>query len=194
MNLYDFDKTVYLKDCTVEFWKHCLRRKPYLIFGLPMQVLSCVIFKLKLKPREYFKEKFLFFVKHFKDIDAEIRLFWEKEEKNICAWFADTVKADDIIISASPEFLVKPMADKFGIRCIASVVDEKSGRFLSKNCKGQEKIARLAQIGVTEAEKAFSDSKSDLPMLSLAKEGCIIRNKNTKEYVITETITNTSEE
>lgn len=189
MNLYDFDKTVYLKDCTVEFWKHCLRRKPYLILGLPLQVLACLLFKLKLKPREYFKEKFLFFIKHFKDINAEIELFWKKEEKNICDWFISTVKQDDIIISASPEFLVKPMADRYGVRCIASEVDVKTGRFLSKNCKGKEKIARLALIGVTEAEKAFSDSKSDIPMLSLAKEGCIIKNKNTKEYVITDVIT-----
>ncbi len=189
MNLYDFDKTVYLKDCTVEFWKHCLRRKPYLILGLPLQVLACLLFKLKLKPREYFKEKFLFFNKHFKDINAEIELFWKKEEKNISDWFISTVKQDDIIISASPEFLVKPMADRYGVRCIASEVDVKTGRFLSKNCKGKEKIARLALIGVTEAEKAFSDSKSDIPMLSLAKEGCIIKNKNTKEYVITDVIT-----
>jgi len=194
MNLYDFDKTVYLKDCTVEFWKHCLRRKPYLILGLPMQVLACLLFKFKLKPREYFKEKFLFFIKHFNDINAEIRIFWKKEEKNICAWFIETVKQDDIIISASPEFLVKPMADKYGVRCVASKVDEKSGRFLSINCKGKEKIARLAKLGVTEADKAFSDSISDMPMLSLAKEGCIIKNKNTKEYDIIKTITKFSEE
>jgi len=86
------------------------------------------------------------------------------------------------------------MADKYGVRCVASKVDEKSGRFLSINCKGKEKIARLAKLGVTEADKAFSDSISDMPMLSLAKEGCIIKNKNTKEYDIIKTITKFSEE
>lgn len=176
MTLYDFDKTVYYGDCTVNFWKHCLSRKPYLIFGIPYQAVGFIMFKLGLKKREYFKEKFLFFIKCFKDIDAEINAFWEKEEKNICTWFKDAASENDVVVSASPEFLVKPMTDRYGVRCIASVVDKRTARFLSPNCKGKNKIVRLKEIGITEADLAYSDSESDVPMLMLAKKGFIIRN------------------
>lgn len=184
MTLYDFDKTVYHGDCTVNFWKHCVLRKPYLALFIPIQAFFFLLFKLGFKSREFFKEKFLFFIKHFKDIDAEVGSFWEKEEKNLCKWFTEAVSADDIVISASPEFLVRPMTDKYGIRCIASVVDKKTAKFLSPNCKGENKVRRLTELGITAADLAYSDSESDLPMLSLAKTGYIIKNVSQSEMKI----------
>ena len=193
MNLYDFDKTVYYKDCTVEFWKYCLRRKPYLIFGLPIQAFGFFLYKLKIKPKEYFKSAFLFFIKHFKNIEEETERFWDKEERNICRHFRDMLKEGDVIVSASPEFLVAPMAKRLGVRCLASPVDSKTARFTAPNCKGEEKLRRLAAIGITSAEQAFSDSASDLPMLSLAKEGFVIKNLSLSEYKIIKKITVVSE-
>lgn len=184
MTLYDFDKTVYFYDCTVKFWLYCLKRKPYLIFGLVVQIWGFLLFKLKIKNREYFKSKFMFFIRHFADIEKEILNFWSKEEKNICTWFANSVCPDDIIISASPVFLVKPMADKFGIKLIASEMDIHTAQFLSPNCKGKRKVEVLAEQGIVSADRAFSDSESDIPMLSLAKEGYIIKNKDLSTYEI----------
>lgn len=188
MNLYDFDKTVYYKDCTVEFWKYCIRRKPYLLFGLPVQVLGFALYKLKIKPKEYFKSKFLFFVKHFENIEEEIERFWDKEEANVCRHFRAMLSSDDVIVSASPEFLVVPIAKRLGVRCLASPVDPESAGFTGANCKGEEKIRRLAEIGITSADKAFSDSVSDLPMLSLAKEGYVIKNLSREEYKVVKSI------
>ena len=194
MNLYDFDKTVYYKDCTVEFWKYCLARKPYLIFGLPLQALGFLTYKLKLKPKEYFKSAFLFFIKHFDNIEEETERFWDKEEKNICHHFKEMIEEDDVIVSASPEFLVAPMAKRLGVRCLASPVDTKSAKFTAPNCKGEEKVRRLAEIGVTSAEKAFSDSASDIPMLSLASEAYVIKNVSLSEYKTVKKITVKSKE
>lgn len=184
MTLYDFDKTVYCGDCTVDFWKYCISRKPYLILGLPYQLFALVLFKLGARPREYFKERFLFFIKHFKDIDAEIERFWCKKSKNMCKWFIEANDRDGVFVSASPDFLVRPMADKYGMKCIASEVDKATARFLSPNCKGENKVLRLKDIGITDVELAYSDSESDLPMLSLAKNGYIIKNVNKNKMKI----------
>ena len=35
MNVYDFDKTIYRGDSTVDFWRHCLRRYPGAARALP---------------------------------------------------------------------------------------------------------------------------------------------------------------
>ena len=189
MNLYDFDKTVYYKDCTVEFWKYCLGRKPYLILGLPVQAMGFIAYKLKIKPKEHFKSAFLFFIKHFKDLNAELERFWDREEKNICRHFKDMLCPEDVIVSASPEFLVAPMAKRLGVQCLASPVDTKTAKFTAPNCKGEEKVRRLAEIGVSSAEKAFSDSESDTPMLSLAKEAYVIKNTSLSEYKVVKIIT-----
>lgn len=176
LKLFDFDKTAYLKDSTVELYKFCLKKKPYLILFLPYQIFGFLAYKLRFKSKEYFKEKFLFFIKHFKDTEGLINEFWEKEEKNICSWFKDMVQSDDIVVTASPEFLVQPITDKLGIRCIGSVVDAKTAKFFSRNCKGENKVERLHEIGITSADAAYSDSESDMPMLSLAAKGYIIKN------------------
>lgn len=189
MKLFDFDKTAYLKDSTVELYKFCLKKKPYLILWLPYQAFGFLMYKLGIKKKEYFKEKFLFFIRHFKDVDALIGEFWKKEEKNICSWFLKHVQSEDIIVTASPEFLVKPVTDKLGIRCIGSVVDTASAKFLSPNCKGENKVARLKELGITETDEAYSDSASDLPMLSLANKGYIIKNSGVDDYTVIMTLT-----
>ena len=185
MNLYDFDKTIYLHDSSVRFYLHCLKRKPSISFRLPYQFIAFALWKLKIKDKVYFKEAFFSFLKQIKDVEQEVSCFWDKEEANICRWFTAQKSEDDTVASASPEFLIEPICHRLGIKCIATQVDPKTGKFLSPNCYGMEKPVRLNAIGITEADKAYSDSKSDLPMLSMAKEGYIVKNKSVHESIIT---------
>ena len=63
------------------------------------------------------------------DIKTEVELFWKDEIKNIKKWYLDQQKADDLIISASPYFLLEPICTKLGItELLASEVDEKTGK------------------------------------------------------------------
>ncbi len=52
-------------------------------------------------------------------------------------------KEDDVIISASPEFLLRPICNRLGIRhLIASRVDARSGAYDGQNCAtGREGVA-----------------------------------------------------
>ena len=47
INLYDFDKTIYKGDSSIDLYKYALRNKPTIIKYLPMQLLA--IFKYKIK-------------------------------------------------------------------------------------------------------------------------------------------------
>jgi len=42
------------------------------------------------------------------------------------------------------------------------------------NHKGQEKVARLAGLGITEAAAGYSDSRADVPMLELCEEKVLV--------------------
>lgn len=186
MNLYDFDKTIYLYDSTFKFFLHCLKQNPAIAFRLPSQALAFALWKLGIKDKMYFKQRFFCFLRSVKNVETEIERFWDKQEKNICRWFLDCKSEGDIVVSASPEFLIRPITERLCVKCIATQVDCKSGKFLSPNCYGEEKTNRLRKIGITEVEKAYSDSKSDLPMLNLAASGYIVKNSSIEKCKMVE--------
>ena len=58
INGYDFDKTIYDGDSTLDFYLYCLKHQFSLIRFLPIQFYGFLVYKLKIKRKEYFKEKF----------------------------------------------------------------------------------------------------------------------------------------
>ena len=63
-------------------------------------------------------------------------------EKIKSSFLKKTVESK-VVISASPEFLLKPICEKININyLIASRVDIKTGVLLGKNCYGKEKVKK----------------------------------------------------
>ena len=54
LNVYDFDKTIYDGDSSIDFYLFCLKRKKSIILLLPKQVFAMILYKLKIKDKEYF--------------------------------------------------------------------------------------------------------------------------------------------
>ena len=64
MNVYDFDGTIYAGDCTLDFWKFCAKNNPKVLVALPGALIACLQFKLGVKSREQFKERFYHFLRY----------------------------------------------------------------------------------------------------------------------------------
>ena len=125
VNLYDFDDTIYDGDSTIDFYLFCLIKKFLIVKFLPLFIIYIFLYKLKLKTKEEMKEKFFAFLVCFSDIDELIDLFLKKNEKKIKDFYVSTNHSKDIIISASPYFLLKPICEKLKVRdLIASDVDK----------------------------------------------------------------------
>lgn len=178
MNVYDFDGTIYNGDSTVDFYFFILRRHPSVIRVLPKQVLAMAKHKLGRISLTEAKEAFFSFLPIIGDISAETELFCKCFQNKIMPWYREKHKSDDIIISASPEFLLKGFCRILGgVRLTASEVDPKSGRFYSENCKGEEKVKRFKKsYGSVKIEEFYSDSHSDLPMARLADSAYLVKN------------------
>lgn len=178
INVYDFDGTIYDGDSSVDFYLYCLKRKPSIIFLFPIQIFGIVMYKLKLKNKEYAKGKFFCFLKKIKNIDDYVKDFWKKKKYKIKKWYLNQKDKTDVIISASPEFLLKPLKKELGVNTIiASKVNKKTGVFESKNCYGQEKIVRFEKEfnGKKSVECFYSDSfKADKPMMEYAKDAYLV--------------------
>lgn len=186
-NVYDFDKTVYDGDSSIDFYLFCLKLNPHLILLLPYMCIYFFMYKLKLVEKKIFKEKFFSILKYIRDIDNTIDLFWSKNEFKIKKWFLDDKSENKIIISASPEFLLKPICEKIGVTdLIASVVNKKDGKFISENCYGQEKLKRLNQkYNDYIIEKFYSDSKSDIYLAQKSINSYLVNKNNIIKWEIT---------
>ena len=179
MNVYDFDKTIYDGDSTVNFYLYCLFRHPKIIRYIPKQIKGIIMYILKKINKTQMKEYFYTFFSSINNIDGEVNNFWYKNKKKIKKWYLEKHKSDDIIISASPYFLLQPICKEIGIsKVIASNVDKITGKYQGENCRGQEKVIRFRKEFKNETiDEFYSDSYSDLPVARLATKAYLV-NKN----------------
>ena len=179
MNTYDFDKTIFYPDSSATFVKWYMRRHPsVLLLWLPRMAVIGLAYLLKLIPKETLKENIFSFVRRIDDIDAVLKLYWDEHESRIASWYRAQHSKDDIVISASPEFVVRPMTDRLGIELIASPMDKHTGKMYGKNCHGKEKVRRFYEAHPNAVTEAFySDSLSDTPMARIAQKAYLIIDK-----------------
>lgn len=187
MNVYDFDDTIYEGDSTFDFYKFCLKKKPSIIFRFP--AITALRFVLGFEKKLVFKEKFYCFLQNLPDPDAWVCAFWDAHLKNIKPWYINQQKEDDVIISASPEFLLTPACARLGISFLmASRVDKHTGKYTGENCWGEEKVLRFREkFPDAVVDEFYSDSLSDTPLARLAKEAYIIKGSVLTEWNAYET-------
>ena len=85
MNVYDFDKTIYDGDSTLDFYIFSIKKNLLLLRYFPKQFSGIILYYLKVINKERYKEFFFSFLNGIKNID-EIKKFWEKNEKKIKNW------------------------------------------------------------------------------------------------------------
>ena len=177
MNVYDFDKTIYDGDSTLDFYFYCLRKHPSIIICLPKQLFGAIAYKLRLVSKVRFKEMFYSFLKKLKNVDGDILCFWDGHQRKIKDWYLRQREESDLIISASPEFLLREICERVGIQhLIASAVDKKTGCYTGNNCYGEEKVNRFSECYPgCKIKDFYSDSISDQPMADIAENSYLVR-------------------
>lgn len=176
MNVYDFDETIYNGDSTRDFYFYTLKNNKSILKYLPKQGFYFILFALKIITKTQFKEKFYTFFKSIKNIDEFLESFWNEHQKNIKDWYIKNQKEDDVIISASPYFLLLPMCNRLKIKhLLASNVDKFTGKYDGENCYGKEKVKRLENyIKDYKIDSFYSDSYSDSPLADLADKAFLV--------------------
>lgn len=177
ITVFDFDKTIYDGDSTIEFYLYCLRRRLSLIRYLPGQLWHGLLFAVRIEKKTAFKSHFFSFVKGIDDLEQFVEGFWTIHETKIGQWYRDRDHSRDVIISASPEFLVAPIMRKLGASTtIATKVNQYSGLIEGENCHGVEKVERLFKIFPNPVvDEVYSDSLTDMPIFNLASQKLLVR-------------------
>lgn len=170
MNVYDFDKTIYARDCTVDFYFFVLKKHPGILRFLPVQLRGALSYAFGKRDKTKLKEAFFSFLQ---GVDARTLAseYWEENLSGIFPWYWKQMQKDDVIISASPRFLLEPVCERLGtVHLLASETDPSTGKFTGENCYGPEKVRRFEQAFPGQTiERFYSDSLSDLPLARLSQ-------------------------
>lgn len=177
MNVYDFDKTIIPYDSTQAFFRFLFKRHPKLFIHLPTMGIAALKYSLKRISKTEMKDVMYQVFTKIERLDDEVSEFWKSRHSDIHEWYLKQKKEDDVIISASPSFLLQPICDELKVTLIASEVDLKTGLNLKENCYGAEKPIRFSEhYNLNDIDAFYSDSYSDTPMAVHAKEAYLVKN------------------
>lgn len=181
MNVYDFDKTIFYPDSMIQFTFFCIRRHPKLIFTyLPGLLSSLVKNALGKEKTVRLHARLNSVIKYLPDPDTDIAAYWKRYGKNISPWYLKQKRSDDLIISASPEYLLRPMTDKLGVNLVGTIVDRDTGVMIGNVRLAKEKAKYIIDMDMPVIDKFYSDSLSDSPIALLAEEAYLVVDKAQK--------------
>ena len=184
--MYDFDGTIYNGDSSVDFFVYSITKNPILSIYIYRFIIKSILYYLKKIEKEELKEAFYYCIFKNKNLEKTLKSFWDKNDTKIKEFFKNE-KGNKIIISASPEFLIKPVAQKYKCHLIATKFNLKTGKIIGKNCLGKEKVYRLrAYFGRKEFKilKFYSDSDRDLPLAQISKKSFKVKHERVREWNI----------
>ena len=184
MNTYDFDKTIFYPDSSYCFYVYCLKHYPgAMLKTLPRSVISGLCYAAGMKNAKALKQQLFSYLTKLPDVDEAVRGFWEENRHRLAKWYLRQKRGDDVIISASPEFLLKPICDELGVRLIGTRMDKHTGEIEGENCHDREKVRRFyEQFPGAVTEAFYSDSLSDSPMAEIAQEAYLVEKEIVKPW------------
>ena len=182
MNVYDFDETIFHPDSSYGFFLYCLRHYPRAVLkALPRSAAEGIRYALLplrhgKKDAKRLKEALFSYLNRLGDVHGTVSAFWDENADGFAPWYLQQKRTDDLIISASPAFLLEPAAGKLGVRLIATDMNPFTGKIRGRNCHDEEKARRFREAYPDErVEEFYSDSLSDTPMAKLAERAYLVK-------------------
>jgi len=185
---FDFDGTITTKDTLLTFIKFSKGTWPFLV-GFFLYSPLLIAYKLRLYPNWKVKQHIFSYFYKGTSIDQFNQwgaAFSERIAKIVRPRALTAIHTHQqegcvlVIVSASVENWITPWAAGQGIdRVLATQVEidqqgKLTGKFLTKNCYGREKVNRILEVFPRRADYkllAYGDSRGDLDPIEFADEG-----------------------
>lgn len=185
--VFDFDGTLSAKDTNREFVKYCFRHsiRPWLylpwmgIAGISRFFNPDGVWWRKNIRRFYTKDMLKRFLPDFIKQHKRERFGWAKERVAVEKSAGRIV----LLISASPDYVIpKLVKDMKFDDIICSITDDEKPWKYEFLCWGSNKVYALDEWAkahniIPDIVRAYSDSKTDMPIMNLAKEQVWIDSK-----------------
>lgn len=184
MNVYDFDNTVYDGESFIQFFLYFLKLDKSLLKYAPEILVAVIKYKrgalsIEQALSQYggqFTEYFAKTISGGLDLEWHLEHFWDMYANRIKPFYAEVQRDDDLIISCSPEFSLKVICRRLGIKhYIGTVVDEKTG-VIERMCFRENKVKAFKELYPgCEIDALYTDSVNDSPLMEISKEVYLVK-------------------
>ena len=159
------------------FFLYCLKHHTQAVLRVFPGIVSASLKYMCKKIRtKTLKEKLFSFLVYIPEPEKTVERFWEDHYHGIGEWYLKQKKDDDLIITASPYFLVSVAGKRLGVRVIGTQMDIRNGIITGENCHDSEKVLRFQEAFPNEEiQEFYSDSYSDSPMAVLARKAFLVK-------------------
>ncbi|MBR4892301.1 MAG: HAD-IB family phosphatase [Alphaproteobacteria bacterium] len=178
--LFDFDGTLSAYDANYEFGKYCFRHsfRPWLFLPL---VLVGAIASLFNPDGIWWRQTMRRFLNE-KMVKKHAAKFIKQHKRNRFGWSKERVQSERdagrkvVLLSASPNYLLRPLVRDMNFDAVfCSEMDPKKPWKYNVLCWKQKKVYIMDEWAkenkiIPNVVRAYSDSKSDLPMMEIAEE------------------------
>lgn len=183
MNIFDFDNTIYDGESTFDFYLFCVKHHPKCIKFIFVVMWSLIKYKMCLISEEklmYLAKKYVTdFLKCCPDADKLAKKFWIKNIKKIKPFYSNVRREDDVIVTASFGFLLRPLFQTLKVKnAVMSEVNLETGE-VERLCYRKNKIQCFRDMfGDARVLDVYTDSLNDKPLMSLATRNVYLAKGN----------------
>lgn len=188
--VFDFDGTLSARDCNVEFAKYCMKRRPGTWVYAPLMMV-CGVARIIRPAGVWWRENIRRFMRP-QMVEQYARDFVREHRKRRFDWVANQVANERaaghkvVLISAGPDYLIPHLVRDLKFDAvICSVLDKKKPWRYKFLCWGRNKVYALDEWArenkyIPRVVKSYSDSKSDMPMMNIARDRIWVDKKTGK--------------
>lgn len=180
MKVFDFDNTIYRGESSVDFSFYMIRHNRKILRYIPTILLSLVGYKLVLLKKERLESiinKFFASVLEGTESSLDfVKTFWETHVHKLNRKILQMVEPEDVIISASPIFLIDGIRAHLNTdKIIGTEVDLAQKKITWFNF-GDNKVKRYRTIyGDRKIDTFYTDSKNDKELMRVSRETYIVK-------------------
>lgn len=178
--LFDFDGTLSWPDSNLAFARYCMRRSSRPWVYLPL-IVFCMLVRFVYPRGIWWRENMRRFVTP-KMIKKFVPGFVVEHKKNRFGWAAAQVAAEQekgnkvLLVSASADYLIPDLVRDMGFDAVicSKMYKDKPWKYHFL-CWGQNKVIAVDEWAkknkvIPHVVRAYSDSKTDIPMMKLADQ------------------------
>lgn len=186
VNVYDFDNTIYRGESTLDYYFFCVKHHPRLIRFVFVVVYELIRYKMCLVSEDELMslcEKYVCsFLNDCPDSLVLAEKFWDKNIKKIKPFYYALHHENDVIISASFGFMLRPIMKKLGVKeLLCSEVDLESGK-IERLCFRRNKRLLFESAYKDKIENFYTDSLNDVPLMQMSKNAFLVKGDTVKRW------------
>ena len=181
MNVYDFDNTIYDGESCFDLFRFYARKDPKLLLLLPQVLGAFGKYKQGKVTAEAFLQAYAPLVeqklREIEDIEGDMRVFWDAHMHKIKPLYAAMQREDDWIITAAPDFSMREVCARLGVRhYLASTMETETCRITHFNLRQNKIQAFLQACPDGRIDRFFTDSpRNDAPLIKMAQSAFVVR-------------------